>query len=184
MADNLGLCPCQLSCVTAGAGSRTPNLQAVPPHEWQIGQDELVPLHRDFDRLELILAKIRCNPSGYAPRALVVAFRLCSTGQNHCAEVLVGIQRLEEGDFLHLPLNALVALLDGATPSHSGCLTSPIMATRRGTKTSRSDSAAAAMSLNRTCFWLRHGDLVTAPGANAVGEKGRSPGQDRNRVRK
>jgi hypothetical protein len=51
--------------------------------------DILVPLHRGFDRLELILVKIRFSPLGYAPRALVVSFRLCSTGQNLCAEVLV-----------------------------------------------------------------------------------------------
>ncbi len=55
---------------------------------------QLVPLHSDFDSLKSILAKIRTSPSGYVPRPLADLFRLRSTGQNHCAEVLGGSNNL------------------------------------------------------------------------------------------
>jgi hypothetical protein len=48
----------------------------------------LVPLHSDFDSLKSILAKNRTDPLGHEVRASAASALFCSTGHNHCAEVL------------------------------------------------------------------------------------------------
>jgi AcrR family transcriptional regulator len=70
----------------------------LPEEKRRIG---LVPLHSDFDSLKSILAKIRISPVESEPRGFAHSAPFCSTGQNHCAEVLV--PRHSDFDRLSVP---------------------------------------------------------------------------------